>query len=272
MKILKNVKLFWARATIAPFAAALSILAIMTGVHTIIFPETTFIDGLLGWLVYVWAVMFAFGGFFILYGAGTLNNKWEAAGCILFLGGSVVEAIALLGEFGYDALFTVIILINFSIASFLRVRQLLVKGARLMWVSPPKGSAAMFLLPVLPLIAVMIEPSYILAVIGIVGALGGAVVAFRRAKPDSAAVLVDASTDVVLIQRGVIDDLQKGLVDARKRTDECEKRMGEISHLEIEVSRLSSQVNELLRENKRLQSENNNLRRRVSELETLLGT
>lgn len=266
---------FWRNATAAPFAAALAQLAILSGLRGIIDPESSqvfaaFEEKGVGVLPIIWAVVYLTGGVFMLYGAGASKTRFEAAGCVLFAGGAAVQAVAtatLLGV-AFTSVWGVLTLGIFAIAGVIRAKRLM-QGERLIWVRGGPTSmlniAPVALLPVL--IGAQIDLSYVLAALGIIGAIGGAAVAFRKARPDSAAVLVDASKDVVLIQKGVIDELTVGLKEAKEKARELERRVNEMSTLEYEVANLRTEVRKLTDENERLRRENVNLRKRVQHLE-----
>lgn len=101
---------------------------------------------------------------------------------------------------------------------------------------------------------------WVLAAVGLIGTGVGAIAVFRKAGPESSQILVNAAQDVVLIQKGVIDELKSGLADAHRRIQE-------LQNLEVEVGRLRIEIAQVHEENTRLRSENTKLRKRVVALE-----
>lgn len=106
----------------------------------------------------------------------------------------------------------------------------------------------------------MIDSSYLIAVGGLITAVIGGIAVFRKTKPDVSAVLVDAAQDVVVIQRGVIEELRVGLAEAHRQ-------IKELQGLEAEVAGMRIRLRDLEDENTRLRSENQTLRDRVQHLE-----
>lgn len=109
---------------------------------------------------------------------------------------------------------------------------------------------------------------------GLVAAVAGAVVAFRKAGPESSQVLVDAAADVVIIQRGWIEKAEAKTAEAEKRLDEAIRRINELQSLEAQVAEMRQELEATRRElaavrseNEKLRSENATLRGRVLHLE-----
>jgi len=103
----------------------------------------------------------------------------------------------------------------------------------------------------------MIDPAYLVGGGGLLVAIVSAAIAFRKSGPESSQILVDAAKDVVVIQKGAIDDLKATLAHLASRVDSLESRL---RHTTEERDRLAA-------ENERLKGHVANLERRVRELE-----
>lgn len=107
--------------------------------------------------------------------------------------------------------------------------------------------------------------SYSIAVVGLLaGAIGG-VAAFRKAGPESSQILVSAASDVVLIQKGLVTDLDAKMEALQQRVDDLEAKRriveNEALTLRRENTRLVARVDmlekELARHGIRLTAEEN---------------
>ena len=92
----------------------------------------------------------------------------------------------------------------------------------------------------------------------LVGGTAQAVRGFRKAGSENQQILVDAAKDVVVIQRGVIEELTRGLADAKKRIDALQM--------------LATENESLKRRVRSLEQENARLKARVKHLEEANGT
>jgi predicted RNase H-like nuclease (RuvC/YqgF family) len=63
----------------------------------------------------------------------------------------------------------------------------------------------------------------VVAGIGIVGAAFAAIVAYRKARPEATAIIVDAAKDIVVLQKGELQRLQQSLEAAHRRIRELER-------------------------------------------------
>ncbi len=120
----------------APFAAALAFLAVQSGIRGLIDPHSLPLLAIIGWVAYVWAIVYTAGGLFLVYGMGSLKAKFEAAGCVLFGGGALVQAFVtafFIGRNPFLSYWSVSALVVFGIAGVLRATHL-VKGQRLLWI------------------------------------------------------------------------------------------------------------------------------------------
>lgn len=66
--------------------------------------------------------------------------------------------------------------------------------------------------------------SYIFAAVGLLAGIGGGIAAFRKAGPESSHILVDAATDVVLIQKDLVESVQSDLRMLKTRVQELEEQ------------------------------------------------
>jgi predicted nuclease with TOPRIM domain len=118
----------------------------------------------------------------------------------------------------------------------------------------------------------MIDPGYLIGAGGLLAAIGGAVIAFRKAGPESGKLLVDAAKDVVLIQKGAMDDLRQGLADAQKEIARLREEITGCTTLRNRVATLEAEIEELMDERRKLRAENTRLRGRVKTLEQEVAT
>lgn len=100
--------------------------------------------------------------------------------------------------------------------------------------------------------ATEIDLTYVIGVVGLIGAATGAVAVFRKSGKESAAILVDASTDVVLIQKGVIEELRAGLAAAQDEIAKLQGYRTEADLLRFRVRELEDRVAHLEAENTEL--------------------
>lgn len=105
------------------------------------------------------------------------------------------------------------------------------------------------------------------------GGVIGALYTIMKVRPESAGILIDAAQDVVIIQKGVIDDLRMGLKDAHDRITALEnaneEKDKEATRLRAENKRLTERVRHLEREIELL-SKNANNSARLDEAERRL--
>lgn len=111
-------------------------------------------------------------------------------------------------------------------------------------------------------------------VAGLVTAIGAAIVAFRKAGPESSQILVDAASDVVVIQREWIEkaEARAGAAEAKldeamEKLRELQRQIHEMKTLESEVSHMRGQINRRDARIAALEKENRKLRERVAHLE-----
>lgn len=90
----------------------------------------------------------------------------------------------------------------------------------------------------------------IMGAIGLIGGLAAAVVGFMKVKPENTQVLVSAAEDVVLIQKGMVDQLRQ-----------------EVLHLHEDNAILHQDAKMMTMRLAELQRANDRLYRRVTELE-----
>ena len=83
---------------------------------------------------------------------------------------------------------------------------------------------------------------------------------FRKTKGEQTGLLVDAASDVVVIQKGMLDTMAARLA-------ETEKRLADLWTLQQEVENLRLELDRVHRENRQLKDENAHLKRRIKALE-----
>lgn len=96
--------------------------------------------------------------------------------------------------------------------------------------------------------------------LSILTAIYFAVYAFRKAKPEATAILVDAAKDIVVLQRGELQRLQSSLADAHKKLGALQASFDDLlanhkavciklQEEEKKSSELERKLNEFLRKN-----------------------
>jgi FtsZ-binding cell division protein ZapB len=119
---------------------------------------------------------------------------------------------------------------------------------------PPPGNWLPVLIPV------------ILALAG-----GGGFVAWRRLRTESPRIIVEAAQGAVIVQSGVIDDLQDGLERARSEVRDLRAELAEALKLQRRVRELEHREEELKAENTRLKAQVRDLQHRLTDLEGRTG-
>ena len=116
--------------------------------------------------------------------------------------------------------------------------------------------------------------AWVAGVAALITAIGAAVVAFRKAGPESSQILVDAASDVVVIQREWITKAEARASAAEARAEavevklvELQRQLTDMKSLEFEVARMREQVSRRDQRIEALESENEQLRARVQHLE-----
>lgn len=111
--------------------------------------------------------------------------------------------------------------------------------------------------------------SWVVALIGGIALLagGGGVVAWRRLGKEGPKIIVEAAQGAVIVQSGVIDDLQDGLDRARSEIKELRAQLSEADRLRSRVRELEHREEELTAENTALKAQVKNLQKRVDHLE-----
>lgn len=101
---------------------------------------------------------------------------------------------------------------------------------------------------------------WVVGSVGIGGAFVAAVANFRKTGSEKTGLLVDAAQDVVIIQKGLLADLQSRLDKAEQVIDAMRFVQSEVEHLRLEVDRVH-------KENAALKAENTRLKKRLKALE-----
>lgn len=95
--------------------------------------------------------------------------------------------------------------------------------------------------------------------LSIISGIGAAIYAYRKAKPEATHVLVDAASDVVVIQKGyikqqeeLIEGVRRSLAVALRRIQELESHAEELQDLRAKIKEQASAIEELKAQNERL--------------------
>ncbi|HEX2578682.1 MAG TPA: hypothetical protein VHK88_20225 [Aquihabitans sp.] len=110
------------------------------------------------------------------------------------------------------------------------------------------------------------NPTMLTTILAVLGG-GGLLTAFavwRKAGPESSQILVDAASGVVLIQKGVIDDLRADMDVRDRRIDAIEAALVD---RDTRIKALEAALAERDREVHATRAENDELRQRVKHLE-----
>ena len=99
----------------------------------------------------------------------------------------------------------------------------------------------------------------ILAIIG-TGGIGGAIVAFLKVRPEAGQIAVTASEGALVVQTGVIENLNKENKQLRERLENMESKVAMMMDLRERVEYLEDS-------RKKLKQDNERLRKRVASLE-----
>lgn len=109
--------------------------------------------------------------------------------------------------------------------------------------------------------------AWVAGVAALITAIGAAIVAFRKAGPESSQILVDAASDVVVIQREWIAKAEQRALDAETKLADFQRQLNEMKTLESEVARMREELSKRDSRIAALEKENRKLRERVLHLE-----
>jgi hypothetical protein len=108
------------RLSVVPFAAALGLVGVNSAVSLLLYPERSPIHELAAPFDYAWAVIYGLGGLMMLAGIATARIDVEAAGCVAFGGGAIINAVTWAAIMGWSAWNAVAILVVFAVAALIR--------------------------------------------------------------------------------------------------------------------------------------------------------
>jgi hypothetical protein len=118
------VRVLWRRLRTAPFATAIGLIGINSGVNVLVRPEISPVHALLNPFDYMAALIYGIGGALIITGIAFARADVEASGCIAFAGGALIAATAWGALIGWGAWNQVLILIIFAGAAMQRAHHL----------------------------------------------------------------------------------------------------------------------------------------------------
>jgi hypothetical protein len=133
------LKTFIRNCLAPPFTAALAMLGILGGLRGLVEPGSLPLLPVLGPIAYLWAIVYLTGGLSMLYGLGSLKARFEAAGCVLYAGGTFVQATVTMFFLGVSPFLTFWSALSLYIigAAALKKARRLTSGDRLIWVRTP---------------------------------------------------------------------------------------------------------------------------------------
>ena len=108
---------------------------------------------------------------------------------------------------------------------------------------------------------------WVAGAVGVFATAIAAVSSFRKTGGEKTGLLVDAATDIVVVQQGAMDRLQQRLDNAEKTIDSLRFIQSEIEALRLEVQRLTRELDRVTAENEKLRRELAAARKRIKQLE-----
>lgn len=127
-----------ARAYGRAFAMLVAALAVNSSLNIFIAPNRSVVSGLPGPLPYVWAVQYGMGGLMLAGGIMANRLNLEAAGCVAFVGGALVNTVAVMFGLGWHAWNVVLILVMFVAAATARLTALVQHRVLVLLPEPPE--------------------------------------------------------------------------------------------------------------------------------------
>lgn len=113
---------------------------------------------------------------------------------------------------------------------------------------------------------------YLTALLTAFGGMLGAVVALLKLRPEREAIIVKAAEGAVIVQSGVIDELQEQLADCRREIADLRgQEAAQIAELRRQLHEVYDQRDTARAERDELRAERDELKRRVGELETAVA-
>jgi peptidoglycan/LPS O-acetylase OafA/YrhL len=114
------------RLTDVPFASLVAVLGINSAVTLFVAPgRSSAASALISPIGYAWATLYGIGGLLILAGIANRRANVEAAGCIAFAGGALINAMTTLAVYRWAAWNLALLLLLFSAAAITRTRHLI---------------------------------------------------------------------------------------------------------------------------------------------------
>jgi len=107
-----------------PFAVALALIGINSSITLIVNPGRSPVHQLLAPWDDIAAGVYGIGGLLIIIGIAFLRADFEAAGCIAFAGGALINAVVWMWIAGWTAWNTIAVLVMFAAAALIRARHI----------------------------------------------------------------------------------------------------------------------------------------------------
>lgn len=102
------------RLAAVPFAVLLALLGVNSAVILLIDPNRSVVHALTTPWDYVWAAQYGLGGAAIIAGIGFGVARLEAAGCVAFAGGTLIQSFVTALVLGWSAWNSVLVLVLFT--------------------------------------------------------------------------------------------------------------------------------------------------------------
>jgi hypothetical protein len=118
--IWRCVRVVLQRLNAVPFATAIGLVGVNSAVNLLLYPQRSSIHALASPWDYAWAGIYGAGGLMIVTGISVARMDVEAAGCVAFGGGAIINAVVVAAIAGWASWNVVLILSVFAWASLAR--------------------------------------------------------------------------------------------------------------------------------------------------------
>lgn len=136
---MRTLRLALYRLYVVSFTSLVGLIAINGAFTFLLHPERSMVTGLPQPLPWIWAIQYGVGGLMLLTGVAFARHDIEASGCMAFMGGALVNALAWLGALGSQSWNTVALLVCFAVAAGARLVQLLQHRVIVLLPAPPEA-------------------------------------------------------------------------------------------------------------------------------------
>lgn len=136
---MRALRLALSRLYVVSFTSLVALIAVNGAVNFFFHPERSMVTGLPQPLPWIWAFQYGLGGLLLLSGVIADRRDLEVAGCLGFMGGALVNALAWSAALGGQAWNQVALLVCFAVAAGARLVQLLQRRVIVLLPAPPEA-------------------------------------------------------------------------------------------------------------------------------------